>query len=55
MKKSKLSEPQIIAMLNEGETGVPIVDLVRLMPCWLLISSSIFRLSVLDTFLRAPP
>ena len=29
MKKSKLSEPQIIAMLNEGETGVPIADLCR--------------------------
>ena len=29
MKKSKLSEPQIIAMLNEGETGVSLADLCR--------------------------
>ena len=29
MKKSKLSKPQIIAMLKEGETGVPIADLCR--------------------------
>lgn len=29
MKKSKLSESQIIAMLNEGEAGVSVNDLCR--------------------------
>ena len=29
MKKSKLSEPQIIALLNEAEAGMPITDLCR--------------------------
>lgn len=29
MKKGKLSEAQIIAMLNEGEAGIPIADLCR--------------------------
>ena len=29
MKKGKLTEAQIIAMLNEGEAGVPIADLCR--------------------------
>ncbi len=29
MKKSKLSESQIIAMLNEGQAGLPIADLCR--------------------------
>lgn len=29
MKKSKLSESQILAMLNEGEAGVPVVELCR--------------------------
>lgn len=29
MKKGKLSEAQIIAMLNEGEAGVPVADLCR--------------------------
>ena len=29
MKKTKLSESQIITLLNEGEAGVPIVDLCR--------------------------
>jgi putative transposase len=29
MKKGKLSESQIIAMLNEGEAGVPVNDLCR--------------------------
>lgn len=29
MKKSKLNESQIIAMLNEGEAGIPVEDLCR--------------------------
>ena len=29
MKRSKLSEPQIINMLNEAEAGLPIADLCR--------------------------
>jgi len=29
MKRSKLSEGQIIVMLNEAEVGLPIVDLCR--------------------------
>jgi len=29
MKKGKLSEPQIISMLNEAEVGVSITDLCR--------------------------
>ena len=29
MKKSRLSEPQIIAVLKEGESGVPLKDLLR--------------------------
>ena len=29
MKKSKLSEPQIITLLNEAEAGMPITDLCR--------------------------
>lgn len=29
MKKSKLSESQIIAMLNEGQAGLPVADLCR--------------------------
>ena len=29
MKRSKLSETQIIAMLNEGEAGVPAAELCR--------------------------
>ena len=29
MKKSKLSESQIIAMLNEGEAGVSVADICR--------------------------
>ena len=29
MKKSKLSETQIITMLNEGESGVAVTDLCR--------------------------
>jgi len=29
MKKSKLSETQIIAMLNEDEAGIPVADLCR--------------------------
>ena len=29
MKKSKLSEIQVITMLNEGEAGVSVVDLCR--------------------------
>lgn len=29
MKKSKLSESQIITMLNEGQAGLPIADLCR--------------------------
>ena len=29
MKKSKLSEPQIITLLNESEAGMPITDLCR--------------------------
>lgn len=29
MKKSKLSETQIITLLNEAETGVPVVDICR--------------------------
>lgn len=29
MKKSKLSETQIISLLSEGEAGVPIADLCR--------------------------
>ncbi len=29
MKKSKLSESQVIEMLNAGEAGVPIADLCR--------------------------
>lgn len=29
MKKSKLSEAQIVSMLNEAEAGVPVEDLCR--------------------------
>ena len=29
MKKSKFSESQIVAILKEGEAGVPVADLVR--------------------------
>lgn len=29
MKKSKLSENQIVTMLNEGEAGIPIAELCR--------------------------
>tara|TARA_R110000868_G_C10812769_1_gene757984 strand:- start:844 stop:1131 length:288 start_codon:yes stop_codon:yes gene_type:complete len=29
MKKSKLSEAKIIAMLNEGKSGVPVTDICR--------------------------
>lgn len=29
MKKSKLTESQIISMLNEGQAGLPIADLCR--------------------------
>jgi len=29
MKKNKLTESQIIAMLNEGESGLPVADLCR--------------------------
>jgi putative transposase len=29
MKKNKLTESQIIAMLNEGEAGLPVQDLCR--------------------------
>ncbi len=29
MKRSKLSESQIIAMLNEGEAGISVADLCR--------------------------
>ena len=29
MKKSKLSESQIVAMVNEGEAGTPVSDLCR--------------------------
>lgn len=29
MKKLKLSETQIIAMLNEGQAGLPVADLCR--------------------------
>lgn len=29
MKRNKLSEAQIVAMLNEGEAGVPVADLLR--------------------------
>lgn len=29
MKKSKLSESQIVSMLNEGEAGLPVAELCR--------------------------
>ncbi len=29
MKKSKLTETQIISMLNEGKAGIPVADLCR--------------------------
>lgn len=29
MKKLKLSESQIVTMINEGESGIPIVDICR--------------------------
>jgi len=29
MKKSRYSESQIIKMLNEGESGVPVTDICR--------------------------
>jgi len=29
MKKGKLTETQIVSMLNEGEAGVPVADLCR--------------------------
>jgi putative transposase len=29
MKKSKLNESQIVAMLNEGEAGIPVAELCR--------------------------
>jgi putative transposase len=41
MKKLKLSEPQIISMLNEGEQGVGVTDLCRK---YNIVSSTYYKL-----------